>query len=158
MIQTKFGFHWARTFRGMWPLGHIGYVTYSFINMLFISTGIFDDITVVNIMNNLNVSSAHSYSYPRSRFKINKFSTFSFKHYGRPMTALKSCSTFRGMWPLGHIGYVTYSFINMLFISTGIFDDKLRPQVLSVGNTANVALRNNCFNMISTNKKTTSIP
>jgi hypothetical protein len=25
----------------------------------------------------------------------------------------------------------------MLFISTGIFDDKLRPQILSVGTTAN---------------------
>jgi hypothetical protein len=33
-----------------------------------------------------------------------------------------------GMWPLGHVVHVTYSFINMLFISTGIFDDKLRPQ------------------------------
>ena len=31
------------------------------------------------------------------------------------------------------------SFINMLFISTGIFDDKLRPQVLLVGTTANAA-------------------
>jgi hypothetical protein len=29
------------------------------------------------------------------------------------------------MWPLGHVGHVTYSFINMLFISTGIFEDKL---------------------------------
>jgi hypothetical protein len=25
----------------------------------------------------------------------------------------------------------------MLFISTGIFDDKLRPQILSIGTTAN---------------------
>jgi hypothetical protein len=25
------------------------------------------------------------------------------------------------MWPLGHVGHVTYSFINMLFKSTGIF-------------------------------------
>jgi hypothetical protein len=33
------------------------------------------------------------------------------------------------MWPLGHVGHVTYSFINMLFISTGIFYDKLRPQI-----------------------------
>jgi hypothetical protein len=40
-------------------------------------------------------------------------------------------SNFWGMWPLGHVGHVTYSFINMLFISTGIFDDKLRPQILS---------------------------
>jgi hypothetical protein len=30
-------------------------------------------------------------------------------------------SNFWGMWPLGHVGHVTYSFINMLFISTGIF-------------------------------------
>jgi hypothetical protein len=44
------------------------------------------------------------------------------------------------MWPLGHVGHVTYSFINVLFISTGIFDDKLRPQILSVGTTANAAL------------------
>jgi hypothetical protein len=44
------------------------------------------------------------------------------------------------MWPLGHVGHVTYSFINMLFISTGIFDDKLRPQILSIGTTANAAL------------------
>jgi hypothetical protein len=27
------------------------------------------------------------------------------------------------MWPLGHVGHVTYNFINMLFISTVIFDD-----------------------------------
>ena len=43
-------------------------------------------------------------------------------------------SNFRGMWPLGHVGHVTYSFINM------IFDDKLRPQIVSVGTTANVHL------------------
>ena len=49
-------------------------------------------------------------------------------------------TNFWGMWPLGHVGHVTYSFINMLFISTGIFDDKLRPQILSVGTTANTAL------------------
>jgi hypothetical protein len=29
----------------------------------------------------------------------------------------------------------------MLFISTGIFDDKLRPQILSVVSTANSSLR-----------------
>ena len=46
-------------------------------------------------------------------------------------------SNFWGMWPLGHVGHVTYSFINMLFISTEIFDDKLRPQILLVGTTAN---------------------
>ena len=49
-------------------------------------------------------------------------------------------SNFWGMWPLGYIGHVTYSFINMLFISTGIFDDKLRPQIVSVGTTANSSL------------------
>jgi hypothetical protein len=49
-------------------------------------------------------------------------------------------SNFWGMWPLGHVGHVTYSFINMLFISTGIFYDKLRPQILSVGTTANSPL------------------
>ena len=31
---------------------------------------------------------------------------------------------------------MTYSFINMLFISTGIFYDKLRSQIVSVGTTA----------------------
>jgi len=41
---------------------------------------------------------------------------------------------------LGHVGHVTYSFINMLFISTGIFYDKLRPHILSVGTTANSSL------------------
>ena len=45
------------------------------------------------------------------------------------------------MWPLGHVGHVAYSFINMLFISTGIFDDKLRPQILSVGTTTNSPLK-----------------
>jgi hypothetical protein len=29
------------------------------------------------------------------------------------------------MWLLGHVGHVTYSFINILFISTVIFYDKL---------------------------------
>ena len=48
---------------------------------------------------------------------------------------------FWGMWPLGHVGHVTYSFINMLFISTGIFDDKLRPQILSVDTTENSPLK-----------------
>ena len=38
-----------------------------------------------------------------------------------------------GMWPLGHVGHVTYSLINMLSISTGISDDNLCPQMLSVG-------------------------
>ena len=42
------------------------------------------------------------------------------------------------MRPLGHVDHVTY--IYMLFISTGIFHDKLRPHILSVGTTANVAL------------------
>ena len=41
---------------------------------------------------------------------------------------------------LGHFGHVTYSFINMLFISMEIFHDKLRPQILSVGTTANSPL------------------
>jgi hypothetical protein len=49
-------------------------------------------------------------------------------------------SNFWVIWPLGHVGHVTYSFINMLFISTRIFYDKLRPQILSVGTTANAAL------------------
>ena len=49
-------------------------------------------------------------------------------------------SNFWGMWSLGHVGHVTYSFINMLFISMGIFDDTLRRQILSVGTTANAPL------------------
>jgi hypothetical protein len=44
------------------------------------------------------------------------------------------------MWPLGHVGHVTYSFINMLFILTESFDDKFRPQIVSVGTTANSPL------------------
>jgi hypothetical protein len=39
-----------------------------------------------------------------------------------------------------HVGHVTYSFINMLFISTDNFDIKLRPQLLSVGTTTNSPL------------------
>jgi hypothetical protein len=42
-------------------------------------------------------------------------------------------SNFWGMWPLGHVGHVAYRFINMLFISTRNSDDKLRPQIVSVG-------------------------
>jgi hypothetical protein len=49
-------------------------------------------------------------------------------------------SNFWGMCTLGHVGHVTYSFINMLFISMGWSDDKFRPQYLSVGTTANVPL------------------
>jgi hypothetical protein len=44
-------------------------------------------------------------------------------------------------------GHVTYSFINMLFISTGNFYDKLRPQILLVGTTTNSPL-NPCLNLI----------
>jgi hypothetical protein len=49
-------------------------------------------------------------------------------------------SNFWGMCLLDHVGHVTYSFINIPFISTGIFDDKLRPQILSLGTTANSPL------------------
>jgi len=51
-------------------------------------------------------------------------------------------SNFWGMWPLGHVGHVTYSFINMLYISTGIFNVKFRPQLCryNVGTTANSPL------------------
>jgi hypothetical protein len=48
------------------------------------------------------------------------------------------------MLPLSHVGHVTYSFINMLFI-TRWSDDKLRPQILSVGTTANAALRQKLY-------------
>jgi hypothetical protein len=49
-------------FWGMWPLSHVGHVTYSFINMLFISTWIF----VYHSINNtkpwvLMISSAHKF-------------------------------------------------------------------------------------------------
>ena len=37
---------------------------------------------------------------------------------------------------------VIYCFIKMLFKSTGIFHDKLRPQILSAGTTANSPLNN----------------
>ena len=57
-------------------------------------------------------------------------------------------SNFWGMLPSGHVGHVTYSFINMLFISTGIFDDKLHPQILLVGTTANAALRKPEYNQL----------
>ena len=40
-----------------------------------------------------------------------------------------------GMWPLGQVGHVKYSFINML----GIFYDKLRSQIVSVGTPTNAA-------------------
>jgi len=56
-------------------------------------------------------------------------------------------SNFWGIWTLD---YVTYRFINMLFISMGIFDDKLRPPILSVGTTANSPLRLWCFTPHST--------
>jgi hypothetical protein len=35
---------------------------------------------------------------------------------------------------------MTYSFINMMFISTGTFYDKLRPQIVLVDTTANAAV------------------
>ena len=56
---------------------------------------------------------------------------------------------FWGMWPLGHVGHVTYSFINMLFISTGIFDDKLCPQILLVGPSANSPLTNKLLSILN---------
>ena len=48
---------------------------------------------------------------------------------------------------LGHVGHVTYNFINMLFISTGIFDDKVRPQILSVGTTANATSKHHVLTL-----------
>ena len=50
-----------------------------------------------------------------------------------------------GDWPIRRQNpyqhqFVNGSFMNMLFISTGIFDDKLRPQIVSVGPTAHAAL------------------
>jgi hypothetical protein len=43
------------------------------------------------------------------------------------------------MWLLGHVGHVTYSFINIVFISTVIIDDKFQPHLLYVGTAANAA-------------------
>ena len=54
-------------------------------------------------------------------------------------------SNFWGMWPSGLGGHVTYSFMNMLFISTGVFYDKPHPQILSVATMANSSL--NTFNV-----------
>jgi hypothetical protein len=50
-------------------------------------------------------------------------------------------SNFWGMWPLCDVGHVTYSFKIMLFISKGIFYNKLRAQILSVMPTANAPLK-----------------
>ena len=67
-------------------------------------------------------------------------------------------SNFWGMWTLGHVGHVTYSFINMLFISTDVFDDKLRPQILSVGTTANSPLRGASIWQITVYKDQSDFP
>ena len=45
------------------------------------------------------------------------------------------------MWPLGHVGHVDIQFHNFAVHIKGIFDDKLRPQIVSVGTTANSPLR-----------------
>ena len=42
---------------------------------------------------------------------------------------------------MGPVGRVTYTFKIMLFVSTEIFDDMLRPQIVSVVPTANAPLR-----------------
>ena len=55
---------------------------------------------------------------------------------------------------LGHVGHVTHSFINMLlYISMGIFADKLHPQILAVDTTANspVSMLKYLFKMFSIN-------
>jgi hypothetical protein len=76
------------------------------------------EITMVKIMNNLNVCSAHSYLYHRSRFKDVQC---------RHVLLYVNCycnNINEGKWKwafTGHVGHVTYSFINMLFISMIIF-------------------------------------
>ena len=55
---------------------------------------------------------------------------------------------YKPLMQLGHTGHVTYSFINMLFISTGIFYDKYRPQILQVGTTANSPFTCACRNAV----------
>ena len=49
-------------------------------------------------------------------------------------------SNYWGMWPLDHVRHVTNSFKIILFISTGVFDDKLLRKMLSVVPTANSPL------------------
>jgi hypothetical protein len=60
-------------------------------------------------MNNLNACSSHSY--------LKNNILHQFKNYKNHFEN----SNFWGMWPLGQGGHVIYSFINMLFISMGIF-------------------------------------
>jgi hypothetical protein len=56
------------------------------------------------------------------------------------------------MWPLGHVGHVTYSFKIMQFISTGIFDDKLHPQIVSVVPNANAPLSKSLWHKLGMEK------
>ena len=75
---------------------------------------------------------------------IPPYGTFSliqnnYLHHSKNYKKYFQNSNFWGMWSLGHVGHVAYSFIDMLFISTGIFDDRLRPHILSVCTTTNVA-------------------
>jgi hypothetical protein len=95
------------------------------------------EITVVKIMINLNICSAHSYLYPRSRFnRKDKSQGLDLnvwrKSHNRlqvflPMkrSVLLKIIFFISLNYLDHInvGHVTYSFRIMLFISTVIFDD-----------------------------------
>ena len=53
---------------------------------------------------------------------------------------LHRSKNYKNHFLISGVGHVTYSFINMLFISTGIFNDKLHPQILSVGTTTNATL------------------
>ena len=49
-------------------------------------------------------------------------------------------SNFWGIWPLSNVGHVTYSFINMLFISTGIFDDDIKLNYKSLRGNGGIAV------------------
>jgi hypothetical protein len=132
----------------MSPLGHVGHVTYSFINMLFISSGIFDDklVIVLSVVLRYTDSDCPFRIFKLFLIKVHVFPFEKYKdihQFWKPTCksiykAFYDC--FKGnlpnfwcMSPLGHVGHVTYSFINMLFISSGIFDDKLRPQILPKG-------------------------
>jgi hypothetical protein len=79
------------------------------------------EITVVKIMNNLNVCSAHSYLYPRAIYThglgLRIAVTYSRETRSEYYKNHFENSNFWGMWH----GHVTYSFINMLLISTGNF-------------------------------------
>jgi hypothetical protein len=63
----------------------------------------------------------------------------------KSFSLIKKCSSKIQISEICHIGLghvtLSHSFINMLLIPTGIFDDKLRSQILSVGTIANATIK-----------------